>query len=139
LCRPLYLSTKNTILKIYDGRFLQIFQELYEKSYQDKFEKLGIWYEHRLIDDMVAQVLPPATWPYHVALCKLPMQLLVCSNGGKRCHGHCSCKGFHEFVHFVWELGLGNTCCLALRSRIYALYVRNTCIYCKIHHVCECV
>lgn len=54
---PLYLSTKNTILKIYDGRFLQIFQELYEKSYQDKFEKLGIWYEHRLIDDMVAQAL----------------------------------------------------------------------------------
>ena len=66
-------------MRIYDGRFLQIFQELYEKSYQDKFEKLGIWYEHRLIDDMVAQVLPPATAeldPYHVVLCKLPMQLL---------------------------------------------------------------
>jgi isocitrate dehydrogenase len=74
-------------LKIYDGRFLQIFQELYEKSYQDKFEKLGIWYEHRLIDDMVAQVLPPATAeldPYHVVLCKLPMQLLVCQDGGKQ-------------------------------------------------------
>ncbi len=87
MCRPLYLSTKNTILKIYDGRFLQIFQELYEKSYQDKFEKLGIWYEHRLIDDMVAQVLPPTTAElsaYHVVLCKLPMQLLVCQNRGKQ-------------------------------------------------------
>ncbi len=58
VCRPLYLSTKNTILKIYDGRFLQIFQEMYEKHYQEKYEKAGIWYEHRLIDDMVAQVMP---------------------------------------------------------------------------------
>lgn len=56
VCRPLYLSTKNTILKIYDGRFLQIFQDMYEKSYREKYEKAGIWYEHRLIDDMVAQV-----------------------------------------------------------------------------------
>ena len=56
VCRPLYLSTKNTILKIYDGRFLQIFQQMYEDSYRPQFEKLGIWYEHRLIDDMVAQV-----------------------------------------------------------------------------------
>lgn len=56
LCRPLYLSTKNTILKIYDGRFLQIFADMYEAHYRDKYEKAGIWYEHRLIDDMVAQV-----------------------------------------------------------------------------------
>jgi len=59
---------------------------LYEKSYQDKFEKLGIWYEHRLIDDMVAQVLPPTTAelnPYYVVLCKFPMQLLVWQDGGK--------------------------------------------------------
>ena len=55
--RPLYLSTKNTILKRYDGRFLQIFQDIYEQQgYKEKFERLGIWYEHRLIDDMVAQV-----------------------------------------------------------------------------------
>ena len=55
--RPLYMSTKNTILKRYDGRFLQIFQEVYEtQGYKEKYEKLGIWYEHRLIDDMVAQV-----------------------------------------------------------------------------------
>ncbi|KAK9838902.1 hypothetical protein WJX74_005655 [Apatococcus lobatus] len=54
---PLYMSTKNTILKKYDGKFLQIFQEIYEKEYQSKFEKEGIWYEHRLIDDMVAQAL----------------------------------------------------------------------------------
>ncbi len=51
---PLYLSTKNTILKRYDGRFKDIFQEIYDKEYQAKFEALGIWYEHRLIDDMVA-------------------------------------------------------------------------------------
>ena len=61
-CRPLYLSTKNTILKKYDGRFLQIFEEMYQApqpggSYREQFEKLGIWYQHRLIDDMVAQAL----------------------------------------------------------------------------------
>lgn len=54
---PLYLSTKNTILKKYDGRFKDIFQEIYEKEYKPQFEKLKIWYEHRLIDDQVAQAL----------------------------------------------------------------------------------
>lgn len=54
---PLYLSTKNTILKKYDGRFKDIFQEVYEKSYKKQFEAAKIWYEHRLIDDMVAQAL----------------------------------------------------------------------------------
>lgn len=54
---PLYLSTKNTILKAYDGRFKDIFQEIYEKDYKSKFEKLGITYEHRLIDDMVASAM----------------------------------------------------------------------------------
>lgn len=51
---PLYLSTKNTILKAYDGRFKDIFQKIYEDHYQSKFDELGITYEHRLIDDMVA-------------------------------------------------------------------------------------
>jgi isocitrate dehydrogenase len=51
---PLYLSTKNTILKVYDGTFLITFQDIYEKEYKAKFEQLKIWYEHRLIDDMVA-------------------------------------------------------------------------------------
>ncbi len=51
---PLYLSTKNTILKQYDGRFKDIFAEIYEKEYRAKFEQKKIWYEHRLIDDMVA-------------------------------------------------------------------------------------
>jgi len=51
---PLYLSTKNTILKRYDGRFKDIFQEVYEKEYQTQYKAAGIWYEHRLIDDMVA-------------------------------------------------------------------------------------
>ncbi len=54
---PLYLSTKNTILKKYDGRFKDIFQDIYEKGYQQKFEEAGILYEHRLIDDMVAAAL----------------------------------------------------------------------------------
>ncbi|CAI5702583.1 unnamed protein product [Peronospora effusa] len=54
---PLYLSTKNTILKRYDGRFKDIFQTMYETSYETKFKEAGVWYEHRLIDDMVAQCL----------------------------------------------------------------------------------
>ncbi|KAM8933386.1 isocitrate dehydrogenase [NADP] cytoplasmic [Pelodytes ibericus] len=54
---PLYMSTKNTILKRYDGRFKDIFQEIYEKEYRPKFEEKKIWYEHRLIDDMVAQAM----------------------------------------------------------------------------------
>jgi isocitrate dehydrogenase len=54
---PLYMSTKNTILKKYDGRFKDIFQEIFDKEYKKKFDDLKIWYEHRLIDDMVAQVL----------------------------------------------------------------------------------
>jgi len=54
---PLYMSTKNTILKRYDGRFKDIFQEIYERDYVKQFEDAGIWYEHRLIDDMVAQAL----------------------------------------------------------------------------------
>jgi len=51
---PLYLSTKNTILKKYDGRFKDIFQQIFETEFKDKFKELGITYEHRLIDDMVA-------------------------------------------------------------------------------------
>ncbi|KKA28631.1 hypothetical protein TD95_001882 [Thielaviopsis punctulata] len=54
---PLYMSTKNTILKKYDGRFKDIFQELYDTQYKAEFEAKGIWYEHRLIDDMVAQMI----------------------------------------------------------------------------------
>lgn len=54
---PLYLSTKNTILKKYDGRFRDIFQEIYEADYKKKYEAIGITYEHRLIDDMVASAL----------------------------------------------------------------------------------
>lgn len=54
---PLYLSTKNTILKKYDGRFKDIFQEIYDKEYKAKFEAKKIWYEHRLIDDMVAYAM----------------------------------------------------------------------------------
>lgn len=54
---PLYFSSKNTILKTYDGRFRDLFKEVFEKEFADKFKAAGITYEHRLIDDMVAQVL----------------------------------------------------------------------------------
>ena len=54
---PVYLSTKNTILKAYDGRFKDLFQEIYESEFTDKFKAAGIVYEHRLIDDMVASAL----------------------------------------------------------------------------------
>ncbi|EEX15658.1 NADP-dependent isocitrate dehydrogenase [uncultured Salipiger sp.] len=51
---PVYLSTKNTILKAYDGRFKDLFQKVYEEEFEEKFKAKKIWYEHRLIDDMVA-------------------------------------------------------------------------------------
>jgi isocitrate dehydrogenase len=54
---PVYLSTKNTILKAYDGRFKDIFEEIYQAEFKAQFEAAGIWYEHRLIDDMVAMSL----------------------------------------------------------------------------------
>ena len=54
---PLYMTTKNTILKQYDGMFKNTFEEMYAREYKPKFEEAGIWFEHRLIDDMVAQML----------------------------------------------------------------------------------
>jgi isocitrate dehydrogenase len=54
---PLYMSTKNTILKKYDGRFKDIFEEIYQSTYKKEFEAKKIWYEHRLIDDMVAYAI----------------------------------------------------------------------------------
>ncbi|ULB10472.1 NADP-dependent isocitrate dehydrogenase [Cereibacter azotoformans] len=54
---PVYLSTKNTILKAYDGRFKDLFQKVYEEEFADRFKAAGITYEHRLIDDMVASAL----------------------------------------------------------------------------------
>ena len=54
---PLYLSTKNTIMKAYDGRFKDIFQEVFDSEFKDRFEAAGITYEHRLIDDMVAAAM----------------------------------------------------------------------------------
>jgi isocitrate dehydrogenase len=54
---PVYLSTKNTIMKAYDGRFKDLFEEIFEAEFKDKFEKVGITYEHRLIDDMVASAM----------------------------------------------------------------------------------
>ena len=54
---PVYLSTKNTILKVYDGRFKDIFQEIYDADFKAEYEKRGLTYEHRLIDDMVASAM----------------------------------------------------------------------------------
>ena len=54
---PLYMSTKNTIMKAYDGRFKDLFQEVFDAEFKEQFDKLGIGYEHRLIDDMVAAAL----------------------------------------------------------------------------------
>lgn len=54
---PLYMSTKNTILKQYDGRFIEIFQRIYDAEFKTEFEKRKLFYEHRLIDDMVAQAI----------------------------------------------------------------------------------
>src|SRR5690606_37494193 len=54
---PVYMSTKNTILKAYDGMFKDVFQEIYEKEFKAEFEARGLTYEHRLIDDMVAAAL----------------------------------------------------------------------------------
>ncbi len=54
---PVYLSTKNTILKQYDGRFIEIFQRIFDEEFKAEFDALSLWYEHRLIDDMVAQAI----------------------------------------------------------------------------------
>ncbi len=54
---PVYMSTKNTILKAYDGRFKDLFQEIFDAEFKADFDKAGLWYEHRLIDDMVAQAI----------------------------------------------------------------------------------
>ena len=63
LSYPLYLSTKNTILKKYDGLFLHIFEDIYQTEFKEKFAAKGIDYEHRLIDDLVAQVLKGSGGP----------------------------------------------------------------------------
>jgi len=54
---PVYMSTKNTILKQYDGKFIEIFQRVFDEEFKEQFDKLELWYEHRLIDDMVAQAI----------------------------------------------------------------------------------
>lgn len=54
---PVYMSTKNTILKQYDGRFIEIFQKIFDEEFKAEFDKKELWYEHRLIDDMVAQAI----------------------------------------------------------------------------------
>ena len=67
---PVYLSTKNTILKAYDGQFKDTFAEVFENEYKDKYEAAGLTYEHRLIDDMVASSLKVA-WRLYLGLQEL--------------------------------------------------------------------
>ena len=67
---PVYLSTKNTILKAYDGRFKDLFAEVFDTEYRQRFEQAGLTYEHRLIDDMVASSLKMA-WRVRVGMQEL--------------------------------------------------------------------
>jgi NADP-dependent isocitrate dehydrogenase len=73
---PLYMSTKNTILKAYDGKFKDVFQEIFEAQYKKDFDAAGIWYEHRLIDDMVAQMIK-SEGGYIIALKSTHLQELI--------------------------------------------------------------
>ena len=75
---PLYMSTKNTILKAYDGRFKDIFQEIYDGQYKKDFDAAGIWYEHRLIDDMVAQMIKSEGGMIIAMKSKIPSSLCIC-------------------------------------------------------------
>lgn len=92
---PLYLSTKNTILKKYDGMFLQTFAKVYEAEYKAKFAEAGIWYEHRLIDDMVAQAIKSSggfVWACKVRPEKRSSQAVMCCGmGWQACPSH-SCS-----------------------------------------------
>ena len=89
---PLYLSTKNTILKKYDGRFKGIFQEIYEKSYASQFEEKKVWYEHRLIDDMVAQMMKSSGGQYMSVL--LTFLLLLAARSCESCLADGSLESF---------------------------------------------
>ncbi len=75
---PLYMSTKNTILKKYDGRFKDIFQKIYDTTYKKEFDEKKTWYEHRLIDDMVAQMMK-SSGGYVMALKSTFIVLIPCT------------------------------------------------------------
>ena len=84
---PLYLTTKNTILKKYDGRFKDAFERIYNKQYKTDFENKKIWYEHRLIDDMVAYMVKSEggyVW--------------ACKNYDGDVQSDCLAQGIHEII-----------------------------------------
>ena len=94
---PLYLTTKNTILKKYDGRFKDAFERIYNKQYKTDFENKKIWYEHRLIDDMVAYMVKSEggyVW--------------ACKNYDGDVQSDCLAQGIYEIIqamdHWVWWL-----------------------------------
>ena len=83
---PLYFTTKNTILKTYDGRFKNIFEGLYESTYKEQFKSNGVWFEHKLIDDMVAYCVK-SEGGYHPRL-RLTRTDDQCSLPPRRQHPH---------------------------------------------------
>ena len=100
---PLYLTTKNTILKKYDGRFKDTFQKIYEESYKKDFEAKKIWYEHRLIDDMVAYMVKSEggfVW--------------ACKNYDGDVQSDCLAQGNTFFYFRIWIFRINDlsaTCC----------------------------
>ena len=105
---PLYMTTKNTILKKYDGRFKDIFQALYDNTYKKDFDAAGIWYEHRLIDDMVAYMVKSEggfVW--------------ACKNYDGDVQSDCLAQGillFNSRLRFSWINDI-STCCPRWISR----------------------
>lgn len=96
---PLYLTTKNTILKKYDGRFKDIFQRIYEEKYKQDFEAKKIWYEHRLIDDMVAYMIKSEggfVW--------------ACKNYDGDVQSDCLAQGNSYYILRLWLLRIDDLC-----------------------------
>lgn len=96
---PLYMTTKNTILKKYDGRFKDIFQKIYEENYKKEFEAKKLWYEHRLIDDMVAYMVKSEggfVW--------------ACKNYDGDVQSDTLAQGITSFIYRLWIFGIDDIC-----------------------------
>lgn len=94
---PLYMTTKNTILKKYDGRFKDIFERIYQESYKQQFEDKKIWYEHRLIDDMVAYMVKSDggyVW--------------ACKNYDGDVQSDCLAQGIFLYKFRLWIIGIND-------------------------------
>ena len=94
---PLYMTTKNTIMKKYDGRFKDTFERIYNESYKKDFESKGLWYEHRLIDDMVAYMVKSEggyVW--------------ACKNYDGDVQSDCLAQGNYLFYFRLWIFGIND-------------------------------